>query len=475
MYSIPKEFKFPLSHIKPKFKGDIENVLIFIAKEFSKIPKLPSENFNQRANESIKQFPGNITRKEKTINNWRTEISALFGFIESDGSSSWCGRRAIELMKDGDLVKFFKIFLFNFQYPGGYLKPHTILKFIQNKVHFKPAQFILKLLQYANDKFKNKNFITKAECCHLLFNDLRVSQGKESFSSIWNRIESNRKNHEEYDRRGKVTRYASDIIDYMVIANLLVSDDKKAYYINDLEEKIILKFIHSTEWFSEYDNIAENISKKEKLCFISNHKQEWFKYVNREMISVDFSTDILAFISKDNDEYKKYVKKSENEFLNKIEKEKGISTKDIGDIGENIIFGHECERLRRGNRKDLIHLIKKIPAQFAVGYDIISLELGSEKKRYIEVKTTISSKKLDFNKIHLTTNEWVAAESNKDRYFVYRLMISKEERKLFIIQNPVGLYKKDIINIIPRDGVDISFESNNNSVGSFEELLLWNG
>jgi hypothetical protein len=465
MYSTPKEFCFRLHHIRPRFKGDIENVLIFLAKEFSKIPKLPSEDFKQKANESIKQFPGNIILDEKTINNWRTEISALFGFIESDDSLSWCGKRAIELMKDGDLVKFFKIFLFNFQYPGGYLKSDKILKLIQNKVHFKPAQFILKLLQYANDKFKNKNFITKAESCHLLFNDLRILQGKESFSSIWNRIESNRKNGVEYYWTGDVIRYASDIIDYMVIANLLVSDDEKAYYINDLEKEVILKFINSTEWFSKYDNIDEHLSEKDKLFFISSCRQEWFKYVNREINSVDFSTDIFAFISKDNDEYKKYAKKSENK----------ISAKEIGDVGENIIFGHECEKLRIGNRKDLIHLIKKIPAKFAVGYDIISLELESETKRYIEVKTTISSKSLDFNKIHLTTNEWVAADSNKDRYFIYRLMISKEGRKLFIIQNPVGLYKKDIINMIPRDGADISFKSNDNSVGYFEELLLWNG
>ena len=49
----------------------------------------------------------------------------------------------------------------------------------------------------------------------------------------------------------------------------------------------------------------------------------------------------------------------------------------------------------------MIHLIKRIPTQFAVGYDISSVELD-ERKRYIEVKTTISSKPLHFNRIHLT-------------------------------------------------------------------------
>ena len=123
-----------------------------------------------------------------------------------------------------------------------------------------------------------------------------------------------------------------------------------------------------------------------------------------------------------------------------------------------------------GKREDLIHLIKRIPTQFAVGYDIQSVELD-ERKRYIEVKTTISSKPLHFNKIHLTPNEWNTAGSMKDRYFVYRLMISKAEKKLYIIQDPVGLYKRDIINMIPKDGAEISFDLA--TAGNFEELLAW--
>ncbi len=68
-----------------------------------------------------------------------------------------------------------------------------------------------------------------------------------------------------------------------------------------------------------------------------------------------------------------------------------LTTKDIGDIGESLVHGHECMRMKLGGREDLIHLIKRIPTQFAVGYDISSVELN-ECKRYIEVKTTISSK-----------------------------------------------------------------------------------
>ena len=79
------------------------------------------------------------------------------------------------------------------------------------------------------------------------------------------------------------------------------------------------------------------------------------------------------------------------------------------------MHGHECMRIKLGGREDLLHLIKRIPTQFAVGYDISSVELD-ERKRYIEVKTTISSKPLHFNRIHLTKNEWNTASSTHDRY-----------------------------------------------------------
>ena len=93
------------------------------------------------------------------------------------------------------------------------------------------------------------------------------------------------------------------------------------------------------------------------------------------------------------------------------------------------------------------------PTQF---YILSYTETG--EKIYIEVKTTISSKPLHFNRIHLTKNEWNTASSTHDRYYVYRLMLSKTERKLFLLQYPVGLYKKDLIEMIHSYGADITFD-----------------
>jgi hypothetical protein len=482
-YRIPEEYFFRIHHVRPRFKGDIENVLIYMAQEITALGECETQKFISSINEAIFRYPGNAHREIKTINNWRTEISALFGFIEHTEDTEKPGTRAIELAKNQDLVECFKIFLYNFQYPGAHIKPRAVLEQIEAGIHFKPAQYILKLLRYVNSKSKNTVGLTKAEACHCIFNDLRVTRDNEGVEETWKRIEENRKKCLEYDQTGDVIRYAGDILDYMETANLLKTYDNKMYYLNTLEEDAIIKFCESTEWFSGYDAMIEKrLGDIERIKECTN---DWFAYVNRNMKDTDFSTDILSYIASDENELQRLKEHSLQDdmgtILDLIEREDVIekriasyidhlTTKDIGDIGENLVHGHECMRIKNGGREDLIHLIKKIPTQFAVGYDISSVELD-ERKRYIEVKTTISAKPLHFNRIHLTKNEWNTADSTHDRYYIYRLMISKTERKLFLLQDPVGLYKRDEINMVPSDGADITFDPK--KVGRFEELLTW--
>lgn len=468
MYKIPEEYFFRIHHVRPRFKGDIENVLIYIATEISKLPELNKKEFALRVNNAIKCFPGNSQSVEKTINNWRTEISALFGFIISNGQFAKAGKRAVELADKQDLVESFKVFLYGFQYPGAHVKPKYVQEMIEAGIRFKPAQYILKLLKYAEESTGKRVGITKAEVCHCILNDLRCTRDNEDVSLAWKRIKDNRDNEIEYDQEGDVIRYAGDIVDYMEIANLLTTYDSRIYYVNSLENVVILKFINSTEWYSGYDDMIK--SRRATLQQVNDSVIGWFNYVNRDITETDFETDILAFIASDAEEYVKLKKASFALFNEKLENVDTMSTKDIGDIGESLVHGHECERIKIGERADLIHLIKRIPTQYAVGYDIQSVELDA-RKRYIEVKTTISSKPLHFNKVHLTPNEWNTADSMKDRYFIYRLMISKQEKKLFILQDPVFLYKNDLVQMIPRDGVELVFDTKKS--GAFEELLSW--
>lgn len=467
MYKVPEDFYFRIHHVRPRFKGDIENVLLFVASEIAKISEQEERTFATELNNAIRRYPGNAIREIKTINNWRTEISSLFGFYISDNGTTRPGKRAVELAEKEDLVEAFKIFLYSFQYPGAHIKSHEILKQIENGIHFKPAQYILRVMQAAEKDSNGRVGLSKGEVCHCIFNDLRCTAGIETPEQTWQRIKHNRELNMEYDMTGDVIRYAGDIIDYMEIANLLVSHDNRIYYMNTLENEVILKFVNSSEWFSEYDAMIKR--KSGTLEAINDCYTDWYNYVNRDINTTDFETDILAFIATDSNEYEQ-LQKNRDDVYNLILEADGIRTKDIGDIGESLVHSHECQRIKIGGRADLIHLIKRIPTQFAVGYDIQSVELD-ERKRYIEVKTTISSKPLHFNKVHLTPNEWNTAGTMKDRYFVYRLMISKTEKKLFIMQDPVGLYKKDILSMIPKDGAEIIFDTK--TAGNFEELLTW--
>lgn len=482
-YSIPEEYYFRIHHVRPRFKGDIENVLIYMAEEISAVGELETEEFVSKVNRAIYRYPGNAHRELKTINNWRTEISALFGFIEHTKTTDRPGRRAVELAESQDLVATFKVFLYNFQYPGAHIKPRGVLEQIKAGIHFKPARYILQVLRCANADALAPVGLTKAEVCHCIFNDLRVTRDHEGAENTWKRIKDNRAGNLQYDWAGDVIRYAGDIVDYMETANLLKTYDGRMYYLNTLEEDAVIKFCESSEWFSGYDAMIERRSGS--IDAVKNCINGWFAYVNRHMEDTDFSTDILSYIADDEEELKR-LKEHAEQGEEVFEQESAIredligqriaedmgqfTTKDIGDIGESLVHGHECMRMKIGGREDLVHLIKRIPTQFAVGYDIGSVELDG-RKRYIEVKTTISSKPLHFNRIHLTKNEWSTAESLKDRYYVYRLLLSKSERKLLLLQDPVGLYKRDEINMVPSDGADVVFDPQ--KVGEFEELLTW--
>lgn len=467
MYKVPNGYYFRLHHIRPRFKNNLEEVLLYMANGIASLERQPKETFDEKLYDLIRRFPGNFRRKKKTINNWRTEITSLFGLVNYSGDDLLPGLRAVELSKNQDIVQFFKYFLYTFQYPGAHIKSHSIAEQIQMGVKFKPAQFILRVLKSGCENEGKTMGISKAEACHCIFNDLRCTRDSQNPFEVWERIKKNRTEKVIYDNSGDVIRYAGDILDYMTIANLLRSYDNNIFYLNDLEEENIQKFIASTEWFDCYDKLYND--REVNLEAINFQYKKWFNYVNRSIEYTDFSTDIFALISKDDEEYKRLTKEIiENKVDSVSEGENQLSTKEIGNIGEALVYEHECHRVINIDRAEFVRLIKRMPTHLAVGYDVQSIEFDLQK-RYIEVKTTISSSPIVFNRILLTTNEWVAASTLKDRYYIYRLNINKYSQKLFLIQDPVGLYKKDIISMIPRDGAEIVFEPE--KVGTFEELL----
>lgn len=484
-YKVPEEYYFRIHHSRPRFKDDVENVLIYMATEIAKIEEKDSKEFAAELNNAIRHYPGNGEKTEKTINNWRTEISSIFGLLEFDNGKTKPGYRARHLAQYQDMVEFFKMFLFSFQYPGAHIKVHSCFDQILNGVKFKPAQYILLLLQYAESVSGKREYITKAEACHCIFNDLRCTRDREHVSITWDRIIANRENGVEYDEKGDTIRYAGDILDYMQIANLLVCYDHKHFYSNEKREpEAVNAFIHSDLWFSDYDYLYSLISSDPEIDNqkyygeINKHYNSWYRYVNQKIEGVDFRTNLLSVLTGADEEFIKEKEQTLSSFYNTLS-EKGIpKAKETGDLGEDMIYIHECKRVRNIGRSDILHIIKPIPTPLAVGYDIQSVEPTGKikyKKRYIEVKTTLTHavvRNANY-RFHLTPNEISTAETVGDSYYVYRLIVSGNSAKLFVIQNPVKLFEQGVLTMTDNNGADVSFDTKNTLVGSFEELLTW--
>lgn len=470
MYHIPSEYFCRLHHCRPRFKSDVENVLLYMAQEASKIPNGPHNTYSEAFNRAIRLYPGNEGLAIKTINNWRTEISSLFGFyIEyKDVNLTKTGEMAKVLATKQDLVQFFKYFLFTFQYPGGHLKSHEIANLIDNGVRFKPAKYIISVLIHGNEKLKDRGklfSISKAEATHCIFNDLRVTRDQRSPSDVVDLILVNRQNKVDYETTNDIIRYAGDILDYMVLANLL-KESHGYYYINGNEAEAISSLMISDTWFDGYDKFY---NKSYSNAEINAIRPSWFDYVNNNIDPHSFTTNIADFIQEQipTDEYGEILT---DRILGLFSADE-VKTKDIGDIGESLVIGHEKMRAIECGLEEYIHLIKKIPTSLAVGYDIQSLEGTIDKaKRYIEVKSTISRNKLHYFNVHLTTNEWESATTLREHYCIYRLMITSGEMFLYVLKDPVAMYKKDKITMVPKDGADICFKE---EVCEKVPLKLW--
>jgi hypothetical protein len=471
MYKIPEEYYFRIHHIRPRFKNNVEDVLYFMANEIAKIE--PSEHivFKEKLNTIIKLYPGNSSRSLKTINNWRTEISALFGLVEYDGELSKPSRMSLLLSQSQDLVEFFRYFLYYFQYPGGHLKPAETLEYIKAGIKFKPASYILSVLMEGRKITNNEKFgVTKAEATHCIFNDLRVTRDNQTPQETVKIIIENRKNNVEYDQGGDITRYAGDILDYMELADLVTLRPNYNYYPNLVNLETIQAYINSsTYYFEPYEAIYREQSKN--LANVTKTQNLWFHYVNNKLETSIFQANILSIIEGSEEETPSmdFLKQILSKLQTSIESAQGIKTKEIGDVGESVVIEHEKIRLIKLDRNDVLHLIKKIPETFAVGYDISSYDGVGDLRRYIEVKTTISRGKLASNSFHMTPSEWSSASTLRLNYFVYRLMISSSGVNLFLIKDPVGKYKEDLLDMIPREGADIRYSEKS---GYWEPLLV---
>lgn len=468
-YRIPEKYFFRLHHVRPRFKNDVEEVLLYVANSISQMEVLPVNDFNEALNRVLFGFKKNATLSSKTIDNWRTEISALFAFIQEDNGKLMPSYTAIRLANNQYLDEFFNYFLYSFQYPGGHIKAHNVIKQIEAGVRFKPCQFILRLLQ-EGEKLTGKPFnITAEELTQCAFFDLRVTRDGRNPNEVAKLILQNRSQKIGYDYHykqlktkkshfpssGDVYRYAGDILDYMVLANILNHKGTGYYYYLNQENKEAINFqLHGSNWFNKYDEFydQEEISNQK----IDKIEEAWFSYVNS-------FKNIEEFTPKLNTHEAASISKLIEEYYLQIKGERKVPTKIIGDYGESLVLAHEYLRTKtKSNRQ---HLINKIPTPLGVGYDIQSIEI-EKCKRYIEVKATKSKKAITNNRFQLTPNEWDTAETMGENYFIYYLVVNEKGKNIFVIQDPVKQYSKGNLQINKNLYVEFNKKS-----GRWEQLL----
>lgn len=468
-YQIPEEFFFRLHHVRPRFKNDVEEVLLFVATSISDLEILPKKKFDEELNKILRKFKNNRTRKKKTIDNWRTEISAFFAFIQKKGNYLYPSRTAKRLANNQYLDEFFNYFLYSFQYPGGFARPDYIIPQIENGIKFKPVDFTLRLL-IEGEKLTGKPFsVTAEELTHCAYFDLRVTRDNRSPLEVAKLIVFNRENNKTYNHeyekmrnpksqkfpsQGDLKRYAGDILDYMVLANLLT--DKGSgfyYYLNDENKDTINFHLNNKVWFNGYERFysEQDISNSE----ISELEEEWFSYVNSFNNISSFEPTLS---SSESESISILIK----EYYSRLKGDKAVPTKIIGDYGESLVIAHEFLRTKTTKRQ---HLINKIPTHLGVGYDIQSVEIES-KKRYIEVKTTKSRKAIKSNKFKLTPNELDTADTVGDNYFIYYLVANEKGKNVFVIQNPIGQFEQGNLKIDKNLVVEFS-----QNAGQWHKLL----
>lgn len=485
-YKVPDKYWYRIHFVRPRFKSNIENVLLYMANECCKIPRCSCQEYSDRYFNAIRMFPGNIGMADKTLHNWRTEIPALFGFYNEDKlhNITETSNMAKFLHEKQDLTQFLRLFLMSFQFPGGHMKPQDTRDIISHNIRFKPAQFIINVLLEGNELCSNANSekemsISAEEATYCIFNDIRVTSGNVSPKQVAQTILDNRrKKVKYYDQKdkniqslsgtprskGDVTRYAGDILDYMEISNLL-NCHYGFYSLKENQTQAIKVFHTDKTYFKGYEQFYG--MKDYDTSELSLVESQWFEYVNKSMNPDLFKSDIRSILGVNEevdilfDNRIKEVFASDNK-----------TTKDIGNIGEAIVCGHEKMRMKIKGYEEFIRLIQIVDSpSYHPGFDIDSYEAdGTEDHRYIEVKTTISKKKIQMYGFHMSTNEWRVAGTIKEHYCVYRLMLSEQDKTLFILRNPVALYKTDQIEAEPRDGMEISFTED-----KFKptELLVW--
>lgn len=130
-----------------------------------------------------------------------------------------------------------------------------------------------------------------------------------------------------------------------------------------------MTFANDVTWFSGY----ESFYKEDDIETTDLSKVEpiWFEYVNNSMKPDLFKTDIISIIGQHEE-----INVVFEDRIRDVVLSDDRTTKDIGNLGEAIICGHEKMRLKINGYEEFIKLIQIVDSpNYHPGYDIVVLKL----------------------------------------------------------------------------------------------------
>ncbi|MFA6000281.1 MAG: DUF3883 domain-containing protein [Candidatus Paceibacterota bacterium] len=164
-----------------------------------------------------------------------------------------------------------------------------------------------------------------------------------------------------------------------------------------------------------------------------------------DKLYVNVSNEIIPIIIENQKLTPKIVKEKTGKRSNNKKIDYALRNKNnsiIGSRGEEIVLREEKGKLEKIGLKDLAQKVKRMSVDDdTLGYDILSFDVDG-KEKYIEVKTSSSSK--DSMRFFVSLNEYSIGK-DKENYFIYFVEnIDTNQPKITIIKNPIDSSKFSI-------------------------------
>lgn len=382
----------------------------------------------------------------KKVKNHRTEnVTKILGLVYKYNGIVYLSKRTEKYIKDNDQPALFKSVCFQFQQPNGSQTINAFIEKTTQGINFRPFHFIIKLLKIA---YEDDIRLTKDDLFYYVLNCKQTLQGRVAPEVVYAKILQERAEGKHRKvalvrNQAWTTQHLREQLDYLSLANL-IRMDKYSVYLNMREIKAIKIFEEELSKPLRFNYLTYDTRRPGIFDIIEN---DWLYYMGvSEGIDLSvFNTTATSFDS--------HIEENEEDHQNQ-----GESTVELGDRGEAFVMNYEKKIVGEFNKR-LVNKVNYLGNVRGLGYDITSIEANRadcredrEKIRYIEVKTTarVTPPNPDFqDSINLTRNEWVAAEQQKEHFYIYRLYFTNKGPYLYIIKNPCQKNEDGSIYVTP--------------------------